>query len=102
MTEYTLSQINPPNREEFLRSGAIDAAWVAHGYQDSIEALRNVMEEQVELAPEKMTARLQFLGIAVKFLETERDKQLDRALAHLSLWKSFRQGELSEETAIPG
>ena len=101
MPEYLLSQINPPLREEFIRDGALHAAWLAHGHQQGLEALKAAMEEDPGLEPAKLAARQQFLAVAIKFHEKARDKQLERALVHLKLWESFKKGELAEETVIP-
>lgn len=101
MAEYLLSQINPPLRESFIRDGAVNAAWQAHGYEAGIEALEAAMEDDPGLEPAKLAARRQFLALAIKFLEASRDKQMTRALEHLKLWESFKKGELAEETLIP-
>jgi len=101
VAEYLLSQVNPPLREQFLRDGALNAAWKAHGYESGIEALQAAMEENPGLEPVKLAARRQFLAVTIKFLEASRDKQMERALVHMKLFESFKKGELAEETLIP-
>ena len=102
MPEYTLSQINPPLREEFIRSGALHAAWRAHSYEMAVSSLKDAMEDKsAGLEPAKLLARQQFLALAILFVEQARDKQLERALIQLKLWEAFRKGELDEGTVLP-
>lgn len=98
--QYILSQINPPIREEFLRDGALSAIWQAHGAQAGVDALMEAMNDDPGLPPDKLTMRRQFIALAVKFHETQRDKQLNRALEALKLWDAFRRDELDEGTVV--
>lgn len=98
---YLLSQVNPTVREEFLRAGALNAAWKAHGFETGIEALREAMEENPGLEPEKLAQRRQFLAVTIRFLEASREKQMLRALEHLKFFEQFKKGELDENAMVP-
>lgn len=86
-----VAQVPEHLRKDFLRDGALNAMWQAHGFHRGLTAIEAALEEKPDLPPEKLTVRMQFLALTRSFLEIELTRQMRRALVELTAWAEQKE-----------